>query len=170
MGAGTYGRAMSVEIVGFDPRYSDAFARLNYQWIEHYFAVEPEDRRALDHPFEYAIAPGGEIFFALLQGQVVGCVAMVPKSADRAADGDVELAKMAVHPENQGQGIGRVLLERCIRYAREQRLKRIVLTTNDMLKPALKIYHNAGFVDLPANPDTRYARGNLAMQLILGSG
>ena len=89
---------------------------------------------------------------------------------DRAADGDVELAKMAVHPENQGQGIGRLLLERCIRYAREQRLKRIVLTTNDMLKPALKIYHNAGFVDLPANPDTRYARGNLAMQLILGSG
>ena len=28
---------MSLEIVGFDPRYSDAFARLNYQWIEHYF-------------------------------------------------------------------------------------------------------------------------------------
>ena len=56
---------MSFEIVGFDPRYAEAFARLNYQWIEHYFAVEPEDRRALDHPFEYAIAPGGEIFFAL---------------------------------------------------------------------------------------------------------
>ena len=87
---------MSLEIVGFDPRYSDAFARLNYQWIEHYFAVEPEDRRALDHPFEYAIAPGGEIFFALLQGQAVGCVARGPKSADGAADGDVELAKMAV--------------------------------------------------------------------------
>ena len=160
---------MSFEIVGFDPRYAEAFARLNYQWIGHYFAVEPEDRRALDHPFEYAIAPGGEIFFALLQGQVVGCVAMVPKFVDGAADGDVELAKMAVLPENQGQGIGRKLLERCIRYAREQQLKRIVLTTNDILKPALKIYHNAGFMDLPTNPDTRYARGNLAMQLILNT-
>ncbi len=160
---------MSPEIVGFNTLYAEAFARLNYQWIEHYFAVEAEDRRALDHPFDYAIAPGGEIFFALYGSQVVGCVAMVPKFADRTTDIEFELAKMAVDPEQQGQGIGRVLLERCVQYARERCAKRITLTTNDILKPALKVYHNAGFVDLPANPDTRYARGNLAMQLILGT-
>ena len=94
---------------------------------------------------------------------------MVPKFADRTTDIEFELAKMAVDPEQQGQGIGRVLLERCVQYARERCAKRITLTTNDILKPALKVYHNAGFVDLPANPDTRYARGNLAMQLILGT-
>lgn len=160
---------MSLEIVGFNSRYAEAFARLNYQWIEHYFAVEAEDRRALDHPFDYAIAPGGEIFFALCGSQVVGCVAMVPKSADSTTGIEFELAKMAVDPERQGQGIGRILLERCVQYARERCAKRITLTTNDILKPALKVYHNAGFVDLPANPDTRYARGNLAMQLILGT-
>jgi GNAT superfamily N-acetyltransferase len=160
---------MTLAIVGFDVRYADAFAHLNYQWIEHYFAVEDEDRRALDYPFEYAIAPGGEIFFALMGEQVVGCVAMVPKSTDMTADGEFELAKMAVHPDNQGQGIGRLLLEHCILFARDRCAKRITLTTNDMLKPALKIYHNAGFEDLPTNLDSRYARGNLAMQLVLES-
>ena len=158
---------MSPEIVGFDTRYAEAFARLNYQWIEHYFAVEAEDRRALDHPFEYAIAPGGEIFFALLGSQVVGCVAMVPKSADVNSDLEFELAKMAVHPDQQGQGIGRLLLEQCVQYARQRGATRIILTTNDILKPALQVYHKAGFEDLPINPDSRYVRGNLAMQLIL---
>ena len=158
---------MSPEIVGFDTRYAEAFARLNYQWIEHYFAVEAEDRRSLDHPFEYAIAPGGEIFFALLGSQVVGCVAMVPKSADGNSDLEFELAKMAVQPDHQGQGIGRLLMEQCVQYARQRGATRILLTTNDILKPALKVYHNAGFEDLPINPDSRYVRGNLAMQLIL---
>ena len=158
---------MSPEIVGFDTRYAEAFARLNYQWIEHYFAVEAEDRRALDHPFEYAIAPGGEIFFALLGSQVVGCVAMVPKSADGNSDLEFELAKMAVQPDHQGQGIGRLLLEQCVQYARQRGATRVLLTTNDILKPALRVYHKAGFEDLPINPDSRYVRGNLAMQLIL---
>ena len=43
---------MSVTIVGYTPRYAKAFAQLNYQWIEHYFAVEPEDRLALDNPYD----------------------------------------------------------------------------------------------------------------------
>ena len=158
---------MILEIVGFDMRYADDFANLNYQWIEHYFAVEDEDRRALDHPFEYAIAPGGEIFFALIGDQVVGCVAMVPKSSDGNTDLEFELAKMAVQPDRQGQGIGRLLLEQCVQFARQRGATRIILTTNDILKPALQVYYNAGFEDLPINPDNRYVRGNLAMQLIL---
>ncbi len=158
---------MTVEIVGYAQRYAAAFADLNYQWIEHYFAVEPEDRLALDNPLEYAIKPGGEIFFVLLEGQVVGCAAMVPKRwADEKAV-EFELAKMAVRPGLQGRGLGQRLLQHCINYAQTQGAHRIVLTTNDVLKPALRVYHSAGFVDLPTNPDTRYARGNLAMELIL---
>ena len=67
-----------------------------------------------------------------------------------------------------GQARCLLLLEQCIEYARQRCATRIVLTTNDILKPALQVYHNAGFEDLPINPDSRYVRGNLAMQLILG--
>ncbi|MED6341777.1 MAG: GNAT family N-acetyltransferase [Pseudomonadota bacterium] len=161
---------MSVTIVGYTPRYADVFAQLNYQWIEHYFAVEPEDRLALDNPYEYAIEPGGEIFFILLDELVVGCAAMVPKQWAGATVAEFELAKMAVRPDIQGQGLGQQLLERCIQYAKEQGASRVVLTTNDILTPALKVYHKVGFVDLPSNPDTRYARGNLAMVLELEQG
>jgi GNAT superfamily N-acetyltransferase len=158
---------MSIEIVGYAQRYAIAFAELNYQWIEQYFVIEPEDRLALDDPYNYAIKPGGEVFFALLNDQVVGCVAMVPKQRVKNQVVEFELAKMAVQPNLQGQGLGKRLLEHCVHYAKEQGAVRIVLTTNDILKPALKVYHNAGFVDLPTNPDTRYARGNLAMELTL---
>jgi len=74
---------------------------------------------------------------------------------------------MAVLPSRQGEGLGKRLLEHCIDFARERGGKQIVLTTNDILKPALAVYHRLGFVDLPVNPDERYARGNLAMTLDL---
>jgi GNAT superfamily N-acetyltransferase len=94
---------------------------------------------------------------------------MVPKSSEGNTDLEFELAKMAVQPDRQGQGIGRLLLEQCVQFARQRGATRIILTTNDILKPALQVYHNAGFEDLPINPDSRYVRGNLAMQLILGT-
>ena len=71
--------AGGVELVTFQTQFAKAFAELNYQWIEHYFTVEEEDRLALDHPVEYALNPGGEIFFVLEDGEPVGTVAMVPK-------------------------------------------------------------------------------------------
>ena len=61
---------------------------------------------------------------------------------------------VARHPRPR---VSQQLLERCIQYAKEQGASRVVLTTNDILTPALKVYHKAGFVDLPSNP-TPYAR------------
>jgi GNAT superfamily N-acetyltransferase len=158
----------SVRIIGYSPEYAGDFARLNYQWIEHYFRIEDEDRAALDHPEAYAIAPGGQIFFVLQGEQVVGTVALVPK--DLQADGSFpkfELAKMAVDPTYQGQGIGKELLDHAIAYARRSGVRQIVLSTNDVLAPALKVYGDAGFVAKPAAQDERYERSNLFMQLDL---
>ena len=170
-----------IEIVGYQRKYASDFARLNYQWITQFFLIEPEDNAALDHPEAYAIDKGGEIFFILDHSsggeEVIGTAAMVPKgdavqaTADSGTDNPrfqvYELAKMAVLPSRQGEGLGKRLLEHCIDFARERGGKQIVLTTNDILKPALAVYHRLGFVDLPVNPDERYARGNLAMTLDL---
>lgn len=174
--------AAPLRIVGYRPEYAADFARLNYQWIEHYFRVEDEDRAALDQPESYAIAPGGEIFFVLRQQQVVGTVALVPKviapkvKAPKIFDPEYparsqviefELAKMAVDPALQGLGIGKRLLDHAIAYARQRGARRIVLSTNDVLAPALKVYGDAGFVAKPAAQDERYERSNLFMQLEL---
>ena len=158
----------SIRIIGYSSQYARDFARLNYQWIEHYFRIEDEDRAALDHPEAYAIVPGGEIFFVLQGEHIIGTVALVPKSLQ--ADGSFaayELAKMAVDPACQGQGIGKRLLAHAIAYARARGVRQIVLSTNDLLAPALKVYGDAGFVVKPAAQDERYERSNLFMQLDL---
>ena len=176
----------NIVIVGYHPKYADDFAALNYQWITEFFVIEPEDRAALDHPEAYAIDNGGEIFFLLDRSSggetVIGTAALVPKKvpkktweeapqqavAQTAETIEVyELAKMAVSPNRQGEGLGQLLLQHCIEFARQRRGNRIILTTNDILKPALAVYHKLGFKDLPVNPDERYERGNLAMVLDL---
>lgn len=156
---------MSVRLATFDPAFAEAFANLNYQWIEHYFEVEDEDRRALSDPIGYAVEPGGEIFFVLVDDEPVGTVAMVPK---RGGPKKVfELAKMAVRPDSQGLGYARLLMDACITFARDAGAHEVMLVTNDLLVPALGLYKSAGFVAEARYSDQRYSRGNLEMRLIL---
>lgn len=157
-----------MRIVSYSEQYAEDFARLNYQWIEQYFRIEDEDRAALDHPESYAIALGGEIFFVLIDDEVVGTVALVPKAfKPDGVPARFELAKMAVEPELQGQGIGKHLLAHATAYAKERGADEVVLSTNDILAPALKVYRDAGFVEQPAAQDERYERSNMFMVLEL---
>ena len=154
---------MSVEITVFEEKYAGAFAALNKAWIEKYFEIEEEDTKALSNPHSYAVANGGEIFFALLGGEPVGTVAMIRKSEQ-----EYELAKMAVDEGSQGQGCAALLMQRCIEFASAEGAQRITLTTNSILTPALNLYRKYGFVAQEVNRDTRYSRGNLQMVLELG--
>ena len=87
---------------------------------------------------------------------------MIPTS-----DKVFELAKMAVRKDVQGRGVGKLLLERCISFARERKALEIFLLTNDALKPALNLYLSSGFVLKDKYDDERYERGNTKMHLIL---
>ena len=74
---------------------------------------------------------------------------------------------MAVKPRLHGQGIGKQLLAPATAYATERGAKQVVLSTNDILTPALKVYRDAGFVEQPAAQDERYERSNMFMVLDL---
>lgn len=158
-------RRANVEVVCFAPQYAPAFAALNREWIETYFEIEDEDLKMIEHPQEYVLDGGGEIFTALIDGAPVGTVAMV-----RTDDTTFELAKMAVAPACQGLGISHRLMEACIAFARGNGAREIFLITNDILKPAMALYEKSGFVRQPQNNDMRYARGNTEMRLRLGAG
>ena len=152
----------SVSIVGYRPEYDADFARLNYAWIESLFAVEAQDRLVLDDPKTHIVEPGGTIFFARASDRrVVGTVAMIPHG-----DGVHELAKMAVADSHKGLGIGRMLMDACIDFAKARGLDAIVLTTSSRLAPALGLYHSVGFREMPAS-EHGYARGDLQMRLDL---
>ena len=57
----------------------------------------------------------------------------------------VELSKMAVSPQAQGQGIGRKLMMHAIDYAQKKKYRSVILYSNTKLTPAIKLYEKFGF-------------------------
>ena len=153
----------NLQIVPFNKDYKPAFEFLNRAWIEEYFVMEEEDLKTLQNPESYVLEKGGEVFFAILDGEVVGTAAMI-----QTDKGIYELAKMAVARQFQGLGIGKKLLKRCIDFSKEREAAEIFLITNDSLKPALSLYLSFGFVLNDQNDDNRYERGNTKMNLLIG--
>ena len=152
-----------VTIVEFDELYASDFASLNYQWIEEYFVVEPHDKEMLDNPAEYIIEKGGQIFFAIVDDETAGTVALINERDDR-----FELAKMAVSPAFRGRGIGDKLIEACVRYAKRSGKSSIVLLSNTLLTPAINLYRKHGFLETPQNEGSPYERVNIRMELAIG--
>lgn len=153
---------MNVTICEYDPAYAKQFADLNYQWIAESYGIEQHDHDILDHPEIEVINPGGQIFFALADGEVAGTVAMIPYEDDA-----YELTKMAVDPGFRGRGIGDKLMEACIEFARASTRKRIMLESNTKQAAAIQLYRKFGFKDTPLDPNSQYARANIRMELLV---
>ncbi|HMT08602.1 MAG TPA: GNAT family N-acetyltransferase [Pyrinomonadaceae bacterium] len=154
---------MEVEIREFNKEWAADFAALNYEWIERFFSVEKHDREILDDPQTYVIAPSGQIFMAVCNGVAAGTVAMIP-----AGESVFELTKMAVSPEFQGKGIANYLMIASINFAREKHAKMIFLESHRKLQPALALYRKFGFVEVPTDPNSEYARADIRMELAIG--
>ena len=153
-----------VEIRSFTPQDADAFRILNEEWITTYFGMEEEDHFQLNEPESHILKPGGHIFMAFLNGEPVGCCALIPMKA-----GVFELAKMAVAPGFQGRGIGRKILAHTIDEARRWGAKRLFLGSNSKLGSAVHLYESLGFRHLKPKeiPPSPYARANVFMELDL---
>ena len=154
--------ASSIIIDVFKEEYKSDFETLNLQWIKKYFKIEEEDSRILKNPKSYVIDGGGQIFFAVRGGKAIGTAAMV-LTKERI----FELSKMAVDSSYQGLGIGRILINECIDFAKRKKADEIFLITNDILLPALELYKSSGFVLDEDYDDNRYERGNTKMKLSL---
>ncbi|KAM3114780.1 bifunctional helix-turn-helix transcriptional regulator/GNAT family N-acetyltransferase [Phormidesmis sp. 146-33] len=150
-----------VEIVDYVPQFHEDFKRLNYEWIEKYFKPEESDHQSLNFPDEKILKPGGHIYMALSDREIVGTCALIKM------DGDTyELAKMAVTEKAQGKGIGWLLGQAAIRKARELGAKTIFLESNTVLEPAIKLYQKLGFQRTIGQPSP-YERSNIQMELKL---
>lgn len=140
-----------VSIVDFEPRHSTAFAALNIEWLERYFAIEDKDRAQIENAQAAIIDEGGTILIAEDEaGEAIGCVALIPYR-----DGELELAKMAVSHAAQGCGVGRKLMDAAITRAREMGARSIYLESNTKLTPAVTLYERSGFRHLA--PEERVA-------------
>lgn len=157
-------RSATVEIVEFSDEWAEDFAALNYEWIEKFFSIEKHDKDILDNPVDSVIAPGGQIFMAVVSGLAAGTVALIPAGA-----GVLELTKMAVAPEFQGMGIANQLMESSIEHAKTKGVRLIFLESHRSLQPALALYGKFGFVEVPADTNSEYARADIRMERVVTS-
>jgi len=149
-----------VRIADYHPRWRADFARLNTEWLERWFVVEPIDREVLGDPETHILADGGKVLFAVDgDDRALGTVALLHEGG-----GVYELTKMAVAPEARGRGIGRLLLDGAIRAWRGLGGRELFLESSSRLGPALALYESAGFRHRPApRPGSHYARADVYM-------
>ena len=151
----------NIEISKYNSKYDQSFYELNKSWIEEFWVLEESDVKDLLKPRESILNLGGEIFFVLANSIVVGTAAMIPFSNSK-----IELAKMTVHKEFRGKGLSKILLKKCIDYAKASKAKEIFLISNRRLLSARKLYEKFGFIEVDLDSN-KYKRGNYKMVLRL---
>jgi len=96
-----------------------------------------------DHLYELFQKTGSIYFVAESMDRIVGGAGIYPSAG--LADDTVELVKMYLIPEIRGKGIGRLLISRCLEFAKEEGYSRVYIETMPELAQALKLYEKVGF-------------------------
>lgn len=152
-----------MRVVPYDPKYKNDFIEMNKAWISEMFVIEPEDERELGNIEPY-IEKGGQIFFALDEGDnVMACCMIAPRE-----DGDWEIMKFAARGMYTGTGAGSACLKACIDYAKKLRLPKILIVSNRMCTHAVHLYRKFGFAEIPVDKERfPFERANIAFEMML---
>lgn len=150
-----------IQIIEYTEQYQPDFKRLNLEWLDLYNLTESHDLEILDDPSGTVIDRGGLIFLAMDGNDVVGTAGLWKET-----DEEYELIKMAVDPGYRGQGISKVLLERCIREAANRDAKKIILFSNSQLQTAISLYRKYGFEHVPVT-GAPFLTADIKMELSL---
>lgn len=149
-----------IKLINYETKYQPDFKRLNMEWLEKLELVEEHDLEILDDPDGEVIDKGGIIFLATDGEKIIGTAGLYKEN-----DTAYELIKMAVDTEYRGQGISKLLLDRCIKEAKDRKATKLFLYSNNKLTTALKLYDKYGFVHIDAT-DSPFITADVKMELI----
>ncbi len=149
-----------VEILTYRSEHQPRFEKLNRDWIEKYFWMEPIDFEVLQHPDEHILKKGGTIFMGAYNKEIAGTAAV-----KYVEPGTYEFTKVAVDEKFQGKKIGKAIAEAAIKWSKDLGAKRIILYSNTKLETAIAMYRKLGFKEIPL--DGPYKRSDIKMELKL---
>lgn len=147
-----------IEIIEFSGEYAEDIKLLNYEWLNKYFKVEKGDELSLNDPKGQIIDKGGFIFFAKSNDKIIGTASLLKKTEEV-----FELGKMAVTENVQGLGVGTLLMEHCLDFARKKGIRKLILYSNTKLSSAIHLYRKYGFTEIVLEPGL-YERANIKME------
>ena len=147
-----------VDIIEFSEELSEPIKTLNYEWLEKYFRIEEGDVASLSDPQKHIIDKGGHIYYAKLNGEIVGTASLLKKS-----ETVYELGKLAVSDKAQGHGIGTILIEHCLNMAKQKQIKTLILYSNTILQSAIHLFRKYGFEEVELESGV-YERANIKME------
>jgi GNAT superfamily N-acetyltransferase len=130
-------------------------------WIETDLCFQNFEQELAALPGKYA-APDGRLLLAFQDELLAGCVAL-----RKIDDGVCEMKRLFVRPAFHGKGLGRQLIERILREAREIGYRRMRLDTlPPRMNRAIGLYRAFGFREIEPYYDNPVA-GALFMELEL---
>ena len=106
--------------------------------------LEPSDRALMEtYRREYSA-----YFIAVANAGVIGGAGIAPLSEAEA--GTCELQRMYLHREYRSRGIGKMLLDRCLRSAKDFGYRYCYAETVSQMTNAIGLYRSRGFEELPS--------------------
>ncbi len=121
--------------------YRACAAQENSVWDEYY----PNTQTAA------ADIAAGSLYLLRGRGALVACASIIaPEDEERGSmyrpcRNPCALARIGVHPAFQGRGYGGLMLRLCLRIARAQGRDSMRLLVGPRNRPAVRMYHRAGF-------------------------
>ncbi|MEJ2854387.1 MULTISPECIES: bifunctional helix-turn-helix transcriptional regulator/GNAT family N-acetyltransferase [unclassified Saccharothrix] len=134
-------------------------------WVVHRHGVRYAEEHGYDQTFEALVArvvadyvehhdPHREAaWIAEVDGEPAGSVFCVKAGEDTA-----QLRLLLVEPEARGLGIGKRLVEECVRFARRAEYRRMTLETVSDVEVARGIYKRVGFSPVQVKPVHKWGK------------
>jgi len=135
-----------IKIRVIEEKDNEALARLVRGTLKEFGANRPGTvyyDETTDHLFEIFQKPRSVYYVAEINNEVVGGGGIFPTQG--LPYDTCELVKMYLYPQVRGIGLGKLLIQKCIAFAKEAGYKNIYLETMPELKQALKTYEKFGF-------------------------
>jgi GNAT superfamily N-acetyltransferase len=153
-----------IRIIEYSPEHRQRFKEINVQWITRDFVMEEEDIRTVEDPEGYILKPGGKIFIALYNNEVVGTCGY-----QNFGEEGFEMIKMAVDEKYRGLKIGKIIGEESLKKMKAYGANRIFLFSNTKgSAAAVQLYYKLGFKEIPLGK-ADFARADIKMELFLST-